>query len=365
MMMLQFTSLPNPNYIHTGDFNWYDLNANNWPDVSDSYEFVWLSREEDPSTGLPDLSKEVDPDLTPPYVDEVTFGITREVWTDFSIGVTYIRKWERNSIESYVRPDVYDNNEISFTEDTWTEPGPDGLWDTADDITFPVFIGSGISPTWTTNINGEDGKPEAKRDYQALEFILSKRMSNKWQFFGSVVLSKAEGNLGQSYGASYGASGAFWNPNYHTNQYARLNMERPLVIKLSGTYQAPYGVNLSFFFTHYSGYPSYRRIRVYYLDPWYSYRYVVTEPMGTYRYPSRDNLDIRLEKTFQIGPGQLGIFLDIFNATNSGYVDYYDSYAGNVYYGTPDRWAANRRYLNEISSLTAPRVFKVSVRFTF
>lgn len=365
MMMLQFTSLPNPNYIHTGDFNWYDLNGNNWPDVTDSYDFVWLSREEDPVTGLPDLSKEVDPDLTPPYVDEATVGIERELFPDLSVGVTFIRKWERNIIESYVRPDVYDNNEISFTESTWSEPGPDGEWNTGDDISFPVFLGSGISPTWTTNINGEDGKPTGKRDYQAVEFIINKRMSNRWQFFGSVVFSKAEGNIGQNYGSSYGASGAFWNPNYWTNQYGRLDMERPLVIKLSGTYQAPLDFNISFFFTHYSGYPYYRRIRVYNLDPWYSYRYVWTQPRGTYREPSRDNLDLRVEKTFNIGPGKLGLFLDIFNVLNSGYISYYYSYAGRVYYDQPGRWVPNGRYLNEISSLTAPRVFKISARFSF
>jgi len=364
MMMLQFTSLPNPNYIHTGDFNWYDTNANNWPDVTDSYEFVWLSREEDPATGLPDLSKEVDPDLKLPYVDEVTFGIEREILPDLSLGVTYIRKWERNMIESYVRPDV----DVTWTESSWSEPGPDGDWGTGDDISFPVWLGGGYSTTWTTNINGEDGKPKAERNYQAVEFIINKRMSNRWQFFGSVVLNKAEGNIGQSYTMSYGAYGMFWNPNYWTNQYGRLNMERPLMIKLSGTYQAPGDVNISFFYTHYAGYPYYRRVRVYGLDPWYSYRYVWTQPMGTYREPSRDNLDLRMEKTFNIGPGKLGIFLDCFNVLNTGYIEYYGdegSYAGRVYYGQEGRWVPNGRYLNEIKELSKPRVFKLSARYSF
>jgi hypothetical protein len=361
MMMLQFTSLPNPNYIHTGDFYWYDLDGNNWPDVTDKYSFVWLSREEDPATGLPDLSKEVDPDLTPPYVDEVTVGIERELFPDLSLGVTFIRKWERNMIESFVRPDA----NVTWTESSWSEPGPDEEWNTGDDISFPVFLGSGVVPTWTTNINGEDGKPTAKRDYQAVEFIINKRMSNRWQFFGSVVLSKAEGNIGQSYGASYGGSGAYTNPNSYHNQYGRLNMERPVVIKLSGTYQAPLDFNISFYFTHYSGYPYERQVRVYYLDPWASYRYVTTQISGEYREPSRDNLDLRVEKTFNIGPGKLGLFLDIFNVLNSGYVNYYHGYAGRVYYDQPGRWASNGRFLNEISSLTAPRVFKISARFSF
>ena len=362
IMMLQTTALPNPNYIHTGDFNWYDLNANNWCDVTDFYEFVWLAREEDPVTGLPDVAKIADPDLSGPRIDEFTIGIEREIFADFSVGVTYIRKWDRNQIETFIRPDI----DVSWTEDTLTEPGFDGEWDTADDIEFPVFIGSGFRTTWVTNIDGTGGKPKGERNYQAVEIIFNKRMSHKWQLFGSVVLSKAEGNIGQSYGASWGRSGVFWNPNYWTNQYGRLNMERPVVIRASGTYQLPYDFNLSFYFTHYSGYPYERYIRVYYLDPWYSYRYVDTMPSGTYREPSRDNLDIRLEKTLNIGPGKIGIFLDIFNALNSGYVDYYHGYAGRVRYTEPGTyWAENSRYLNEISELSAPRVFKFSVRYTF
>jgi len=362
MMMIQFTSLPNPNYIHTGDFHWYDLNHNNWPDVTDFYEFVWLANEEDPQTGLPDLSKQVDPDLRPPHVDEVTFGITREILPEFSLGITYIRKWERDIIESFKRPDV----ETVWTEGSISEPGEDGIWGTADDNTFPIYFGSGDSPTtWTTNIDGKNGKPLAERNYQGLEFIVNKRMSNKWQFFGSIVVSKAEGNIGQSYGASYGGSGAFVNPNSLTNAYGRLNMDRPLVIKLSGTYQAPYGFNISAFYTYMSGYPWNRTVRVYYLDPWYSYRTVNVETPGTRREPHRDNLDLRIEKTFNLSGIQLGFFLDIFNALNNGYISYYHGYAGRVYANRPGRWVPNSRYLNEVSSLNNPRVFKLSARLSF
>jgi hypothetical protein len=307
---------------------------------------------------------EVEPDLSPPYVDEATIGIEREIVADFSIGLTYIRKWERNLIESYPRPD----KETIWAEDTWSEPGEDGEWNTGDDISFPVYIGSADFPTtWSANIDGTGGKPKSERNYQGFQLTINKRMSNKWQFFGSVVFSKAEGNLGQSYGESYGARGRFSNPNYLTNQYGRLNMDRPLVIKLSGTYQAPLGFNISAIFYHYSGYPYRRYVRVYGLDPWSSFRYVTTKPFGSddYREPSRDNLDIRIEKIFSFEVVRLGIFLDIFNALNSGYVDYYHGYSGRVRYGDEGYWVPNSRHLGEVSELTGPRTFKLSVRLTF
>ncbi|MBN1222088.1 MAG: hypothetical protein JXB23_02480, partial [Candidatus Aminicenantes bacterium] len=166
-----------------------------------------------------------------------------------------------------------------------------------------------------------------------------------------------------------GARGAFVNPNSYYNEYGRLDMDRPLVIKLSGTYQAPFDINISAVYTHYSGFPYPRRIRVYYLDPWYSYRTVTTQPYGEgdYREPSRDNLDLRIEKTFDFQAVKVGVFLDVFNALNSGYVDYYarTGYAGRVYYDQPGRWVPNGRFLNEVAGLTAPRVFKLSLRVSF
>jgi hypothetical protein len=157
----------------------------------------------------------------------------------------------------------------------------------------------------------------------------------------------------------------FEDPNYLTNRYGRLDLDRPLVIKLAGTYTAPLGINLSFYYTHASGTPYNRIIRVNGLSAWSPQITVNTTTPGSERLPSRDNLDIRVEKYFDLGPGRVGLFLDVFNALNSGYIDYNFGYAGDLYYGIPGYFAANSRYLNEITGLSAPRVFKVSVRYTF
>jgi len=359
----QISGLINPNYWHAMFFYWYDLNVNNYPDLADYFvASSQYGRVEDPDSGLPDTDTFYDKDIRPPYVDELIFAIEREIFHNFSLGVNYTRKWAKDIIEQYNRiPGT------EYTLDSMTEPGTDGVFGTGDDITFDVYSGSGNAPVgWVTNIDGKDGKPLAERRYEGLEFIFNKRLSDKWQLFGSIVFSKSTGNIGQSYDASYYGTGSFMDPNSKVNNFGRLDLDRPLVIKLAGTYIAPYGINLSFYYTHYSGLPYNRTIRVYGLAPWSTDPvYINSNTPGTYRLPATDNLDLRVEKNFNIGPGQLGLFVDVFNALNSGYVYYNASYAGDMYYGVPGYFVPNKQYLSEISGLSRPRVVKVSVRFTF
>lgn len=358
----QISGLVNPNYWHALFIYWYDLNINNVPDLSDYFiAGGQYGRLEDAETGLPDIDTFYDKDIRPTDVTEIVIGIEREVLSDFAIGVNYIRKWAGNIIEKYNRIEG-----TIYTQESMKEPGPDGDFGTSDDISFPVFVGSGNAPVgWLTNIDGQNGKPKAERKYQGLEFIINKRLAHSWQLFGSVVFSKSEGHIGLGYDYSYYGTGAFEDPNYLTNRFGRLDLDRPLIIKLAGTYTAPFGFNLSFYYTFASGTPYNRVVRVNGLAPWSAQVYINTTTPGTERLPSRDNLDLRIEKSFNLGPGRVGLFLDIFNALNSGYISYNNSWAGDMYYGVPGYFLPNANYLNQITGLSGPRVFKASVRYTF
>jgi len=358
----QISGLINPNYWHALYMYWYDLNVNNVPDLSDFFiAGGQYGRLEDAETGLPDINTFYDKNIRPTHVNEIVVGIEREVLANFSIGVNYIRKWAANIIEKYNRIEG-----TVYTQDTVTEPGPDGAFGTSDDISFPVYVGSGNAPVgWLTNIDGQDGKPKAERKYQGVEFIFNKRLANSWQLFGSVVFSKTEGHIGLGYDSSYYGTGYFEDPNYLTNGYGRLDLDRPLVVKLAGTYTAPLGINVSFYYTHASGTPYNRVVRVNNVSSWQSQLYINTTVPGSERLPSRDNLDLRIEKSFNLGPGRVGLFLDIFNALNSGYISYNNSWAGDLYYGYAGYFLPNSNYLNQITGLSSPRVFKMSLRYSF
>ena len=76
----------------------------------------------------------------------------------------------------------------------------------------------------------------------------------------------------------------------------------------------------SFFYLHTDGSPWGRTVTVRPPEDWAAANNASTtsysiyvEPPGTYRNESSDSLDVRLEKDFNLGPGKLGIYMDVFN----------------------------------------------------
>jgi hypothetical protein len=171
------------------------------------------------------------------------------------------------------------------------------------------------------------------RDYKGVDIVLRKRMSEGWQFEGSLVFSRSEGNLGNSFGASYGASVLYDNPNTLINIDGPLDMDTPVQLKLVGTYVAPYDILVSAFYSGYSGFP---------IKPptgfpsdvlgAYTVRFtpadnpgivaesfidVAGQPRGTNRIDFRHKLSFRAEKQFAMGGNwRLGIMADFFNLFN-------------------------------------------------
>ena len=89
----------------------------------------------------------------------------------------------------------------------------------------------------------------------------------------------------------------------------------------------------------------------------------MAEPIGTRRHQARNQLDLGIEKVFNISSiGTLGVFLDITNAFgDSGYAANGDK-GGRIYNdGTFQQWPTYGQ-LNDVWGL---RTFKVSARFTF
>jgi len=161
--------------------------------------------------------------------------------------------------------------------------------------------------------------PEGVMKYHSVEVSFDKRLATGWQLGGSVNFSKSTGNYPVTY-ASWASFYTFTSPNSFVNRYGELPYSRPTLIKLFGTFNLPYQFMFSFFYTHTDGSPWGRTVTVEPPAGWAdannvsstSYNIYVETP-GTRRNESSDNLDIRLEKDVQLGPGKLGIYMDVFN----------------------------------------------------
>ncbi len=375
-LMLQYFSVLHPFYPRTFTFYWFDNDGDSIPDLPPTDTYL--------HTGTtPDVMKfefsrdKMDPNTKSPYTDELTISIQHELMKDFSIQLGYIYKNKENILEDVLYDPASKRYWYTYEKATdWWVPFTTTL--PAHDI-FPskkvdmYFLSRNAPAIWYTFAN----IPEGQRRYQAFELILNKRFSDGWQLGGSVVFSKFEGNIGGSFGDSWGWSGAFDNANWWINRFGRLDFDRPLVIKLFGTFTLPYKVYFSFLYQHYDGSPWGRSATVFPPSGWaaannvntaFSYGIMVETP-GERRLQGSDVLDLRAEKEFDLGNfGRIGFYVDAFNVLGFNRVSIGQNVGGtwrptdnNVTTGT---FTPAGTY-KVITGVEATRLFKFSIRYSF
>jgi len=218
--------------------------------------------------------------------------------------------------------------------------------------------------------------PEARHKYTCLEFTFEKRMSNGWQLGGSINWAKLWGNHSADV---YSPAQEFNSPNsWLVNKEGRLLDDRPLVIKLYGTFNIPLGFVASFYYNYYDGTPWARRVSVVPpsawaaandVNPYATYTVNLEEP-GTRRNYTFQNCDFRLEKIFKFGKiGALGAYIDIFNLLGQSYVNVNQNPGGTWYPKDNNTTAGTYRKSGSYKTITGinnvARVFRFSVRYSF
>lgn len=356
-------------------FYWWDNNANQVPDEYGVDTYVHFGSS--PAARLESYYKQrIQPGIKAPFYHEIAVSINREIFKDFSAGLQYIYKTKKNTVNAI----LYDPNTDRF----WNtyEKAPD--WWIPFTTTIPAvgnfpaqevslyFMSADAPPQITCFAN----VPEAKRFYQAVELTFNKRYSHGWQLGGSVVWSQTKGNNTDDYGSVWGYSGAYANPNWFVNRYGYIGSDRPLVIKLYGTFRVWAGFVASFYGNYYSGAPWQRTVTIYPPSDWAAANnalglaYTVNvEPSGTRRYPATTNVDFRLEKEIQLSKvGKLGFFVDVFNLFGNTYVNISMNPGGT--WRPTDNNATTGTYTvsssyGKVTSVSGVRTYRLSARLSF
>lgn len=304
-----------PNFI---PFFWVDANGNGSPDFEDefvpqSFDFRSLSNNY--------LEKRIADDLTSPKISEISFGGEHYFSPNLSLSFKFISRQEKNLLAEVPYDLALDRAWYLATENnsskywlpfTTTIPATESF--SAQTVTF--YVRSTQVPLFRQWRN----VPELRRKYQALEFNLDKKMSAGWAILATLILSRTEGNA-PGRPESINPIREIIDPNYFINRDGRLETDRPVLFKLHGAVELPFGFNLGAFYHYQSGQLWTRRVWILPPADWCSlkggervYYELLLESAGSHREKAFSFLDVRLEKGLQIGEGsRLWLYLDILN----------------------------------------------------
>lgn len=304
-------------------------------------------------------------DLKAGYTDELTIGFERELAPDWSIGVRYIKKWDRNQPNLVDAAQLDIDKLLTTGELDWSKNWvPVNVTDPYTKKTITLYEKINLMAQDLHVIN----PPGANRDYDGLEITLNKRFSRNYSFNVSYVWAYSRGLIttartDESLGGA--PSGFFANPNAHINAYGRFPLERRHQLKVQGVVRLPLGITLSGYFRAMSGTRDTRQFSTLYNNV---YRAGTTSPFrpvqgditvyadkrGSLGLPDMWLLDLRLEKTFRYKGMSLSLFSDCFNVFNEMLITGYYVICNNP----------NTPYLRQ-TGINDPRIFRLGARFGF
>jgi len=357
-------------------FYWYDENMDANVDENDTF----VPYPEDYRYFNPDMTQNrIASDIASPLTNEIMIGLDQEIFTDLSVRLTYISKSKKNIYEDVLySPDLeadWYTTELD-TEGWWMPfqtviPGIDGYKDTSVTVYFPSMNAPLLFERFKS-------VPELSRKYRGFEIALKKRMSHNWQLTGSVTLSQTTGNIGLGYFASSGATYAANTPNSFVNikKDARLDYDRPFILKLAGTYRFPFDIYLSFFYLYTSGAPWARSVTIFPPSQEGTENTVSALPVtvflenpGTRRTDAYENLNIRVEKEFALSRSKrISFLIDIFNVLGNQYQNIVRN-DGGFWYPSEENSTDGIRVVDpsykKVTSVLGARSFRFGLNFKF
>lgn len=285
----------------------------------------------------------MDENLSMPYMHQFTVGIERELFKDLSLGVNYISRINRNFIDRVLINGEFETMPFAYDGQNYN------VYNQTNDPSDNQYL--------ITNIHEGDYPIigfEPERKYWGLEFLVNKKFSNNWTLLASYVYSKATGNMdnhwdGRGFNAQ-GNSNMFTEPNAQINSEGRLTIDPTHMVKVQGSFVLPLDINVGFNFSYITGNTYNKWIRLDTINQ--RATNILADPAGSvYRYDSKTNLDLRIQKDFRIGKVRVGVLADAFNLFNTGTIDGVITQAGDEF--------------GETTDIVYPRRFRVGLRVYF
>lgn len=311
----------------------------------DTGEAGTLLRREGP------LFAEIDPNLKRPRVDELSVGFLRRTRSGWHIGITGFLRETRNlpaALNIGVPFSAYDPHSLY-------DIGDERIPGTHDDLYFtiyerrPEYLGRDFF-LLTTDLPDKRGS-----SYQGLDVVLHRRTSERFIIYMTFTATQAAGesNPGNTeWENDDGVIGALYaDPNTLINARGRLRFDRAYTARIGFQLDLPWNFRLGSVTKYYDGQPFARWIVVgdFNQGPFT----IQAHPRGKARYEFNMNVDLRLEKIFDLGGQRLRIILDGFNLTNFNLAT------------EENQWTRPEFPLRYATEIQAPRVVRLGLSYEF
>ena len=186
------------------------------------------------------------PSTKVPYTDEMMLGYKVDLGASMSLEATYSNRETRDIFEDFDMCLYADANPATTCyPGSTTAPGTLFLGED--------YFGYNSSNPRPTNVNFVLATlPGGERNYDIAEVVFRKRMMNNWQFLASFTYTDAEGNSNSDSNADFAGDDVQFDPR-SPNLYGIMNGSIDQLLKLSGSYQFGFGLEVGATYAYNSG----------------------------------------------------------------------------------------------------------------
>lgn len=293
----------------------------------------------------------IDPHLHRPFSDEYSVAVTKVFKKNMVLSLAGFYRETRHLAETVnvgVPLSAYDPLEI-------TDPGDDTIAGTYDDLFLTVYNQKKETLGQDFFLLTNQGEAERVSRYRGLDLTLVMKSSRGSVFFFSATATEAIGTTSPGnteWENDDGVIGSLYdNPNASIFSRGRLRFDRAYTARLGLSIPVAAGFKFAALAKYYDGQPFARKIIIEGLNqgPFYVQAFY----RGQARYEFNMTVDVRLEKTFNIGKARGRIILGCYNVFNWALATEENEWTG------PD---FPLRLATEVQS---PRIFRLGLSYEF
>jgi hypothetical protein len=308
---------------------------------------------------LPNVPNKIAPGYTTPVTDEFTLGADHQITNDFAVSGTFTYRYTKD-----LQDTIQQGTDASTYEFLDNATGSFTINGVNHDFSEPFYgLTLSDSPSGVLLYN----RPGAHQRYLGADLSVVKRLSHNWmmrasfgwndfrQFVGPESV-KDPNNLWALGGQNTNDTLAV---GYSSKAYLFINSHWQF--NVTGLYQFPLGINLGANFFGRQGYPFLPYVRASTHDVAANRPQLLIGKVGDFRLDNLYQLDLRLEKAFQIGPVTVTPAAEVFNVINSSTVLQRYSRVGtynNGEFSTDDAFYT-------IQETQSPRILRLGIRMSF